>query len=167
VRFTVDGRPLGDPVPVTNGVATSAATSTLGLGSHAVTATYSGTESYVGSSGSLTQVVRLDVRVISPSAGTRFRAGSVVPVAFQLTDSSGRPISHLAAVLLLASGRVSVSAGGAQTLPALPPLYDPFTSRFVLPLPTTRHRTGPVTITITVTYPGAPAQQVTVPITLT
>jgi predicted extracellular nuclease len=166
VRFTVDGAPLGDPVPVINGVATSAATSTLGLGSHSVTATYSGTESYLGSSASLLQVVWLDVRVVSPAAGSRIHGGSVVPVAFQLTDSAGRPISHLAAVLLLACGRVSVSATGAQTLPALPPLYDPFTSRFLLPVPTARHRTGPVTITITVTYPGAPTQQVAVPITL-
>ncbi|HET9143266.1 MAG TPA: ExeM/NucH family extracellular endonuclease [Actinophytocola sp.] len=167
VAFTVDGQPFGSPVAVVNGVATSGPLSTLNLGAHAVTATYSGTESFQGSSGSLTQLVVLGVRVLSPSDGARIRAGSVVPVTFQLTDAAGKPISHLAAVLLVLCGRVSVSAGGAQALPALPPLYDPLTGRFALLWPTARHRTGPVTITITITYPGAPAQQVTVPITLT
>jgi hypothetical protein len=148
-------------------VATSNPISTLGLGSHAVTAAYSGTASYLPSSGSLSQVVRLAVRVVSPSAGARIPSGSVVPIAFQLTDASGNPIPHLAALLLLASGRVKVSASGAQTLPSTITAYDPFTSRFFYLWPTSRRNKGPVTITITITYPGAPTQQVQIPITLT
>jgi predicted extracellular nuclease len=167
VQFTVDGSPLGGPVAVVNGVATSGPVTTLGLGSHAVTAAYSGTASYLASSGSLTQVVRLGVRVVSPAAGSRFKAGSVVPIAFQLTGASGTPIPHLAALLLLASGRVKVSASGAQTLPPTITAYDPFTSRFFLLWPTNRRPSGQVTVTVTITYPGAPAQQVPIPITLT
>ncbi len=167
VQFTVDGSPFGGPVAVVNGVATSNPSSTLGLGSHAVTAAYSGTASFLPSSGSLSQVVRLAVRVVSPSAGARIPSGSLVPIAFQLTDANGNPIPHLAALLLLASGRVKVSASGAQTLPSTITAYDPFSSRFFYLWPTSRRNKGPVTITITITYPGAPTQQVPISITLT
>lgn len=166
VQFTVDGSPLGAPVPVVNGVATSNPVSTLGLGAHPVTAAYSGNASYLPSSGSLSQVVWLAVRVVSPTAGSRIPAGSIVPIAFQLTDANGKPISHLAAILLLASGRVKVSASGAQSFPSTITAYDPTTSRFFLPWPTSRRNKGPVTISITVTYPGAPTQLVPIPITL-
>jgi predicted extracellular nuclease len=167
VQFTVDGQAFGAPVPVANGVATSNATTTLGLGGHSVTASFSGTDSYLPSAGSLTQVVWLGVRVISPAAGSSAKAGSVVPISFQLTDAAGHPIPHLAAILLLASGRVTVSASGAQSLPALIPAYNPIDSTFFLPWPTAKRRTGPVTITIAITYPNAPTQQIAIPITLT
>jgi endonuclease/exonuclease/phosphatase family metal-dependent hydrolase len=167
VQFTVDGHTLGGPVALTGGTATSTPISTLGLGSHAVTATYSGTPSYLPSTGSLTQVVYLGVKVLSPTAGSHPRAGSLVNVSFQLTDAAGTPISHLAAILLLASGRVTISATGAQTLPAVFPLYNPLNSSFLFPWLTTRNRTGAETITIAITYLGAPTQRVTIPITLT
>jgi predicted extracellular nuclease len=167
VQFTVDGRSFGSPVPVVGGTAVSDWVSTLGLGSHAVTAAFSGNDSYLASSGSMSQVVWLAVTAITPKTGSKIPAGSVVPITFQLTDASGRPISHLAALLLLASGRVNVSASGAQSLPSTGALYDPFTSRFFVPWPTVRRAKGQVTITITVTYPGAPTQQVPVVITLT
>lgn len=167
VSFTVDGQALGSPVPVVNGVATSSSVSTLGLGSHAVTASFSGTDSYLPSNASLSQTVWLGVRVLSPTAGSSVKAGSLVPITFQLTDAAGRPIPHLAAILLLVNGRVTVSASGAQSLPALTPVYNPFDSSFLLPWLTAKRRTGAVTISITITYPGAPTQVVAVPITLT
>jgi uncharacterized repeat protein (TIGR01451 family) len=51
VTFTVDGTPLGSPVAVntTTGVATSAAISSLPVGSHQVIATYSGDANYLSS----------------------------------------------------------------------------------------------------------------------
>lgn len=166
VQFTVDGQALGGPVPVVNGVATSDPVSTLSLGTHAVTASYSGNDSYLPSNASLSQVVWLGVRVLSPTAGSTVKAGSVVPIRFQLTDAAGRPIPHLAAVLLLVNGRIKVSASGAQTLAPTTPLYNPFDGSFVLPWPTAKKRPGQVTVTITVTYPNAPTQQVPIPITL-
>jgi hypothetical protein len=42
VQFGVDGAPFGSAATVTNGVATSPPTSTLSVGNHSVTATYSG-----------------------------------------------------------------------------------------------------------------------------
>ena len=49
VQFTVDGNDFGAPVAVTGGSATSAALSTLALGDHSVTATYSGDDVFAGS----------------------------------------------------------------------------------------------------------------------
>ncbi len=51
VQFQVDGVNLGQAVTLVNGVATSIATSTLGAGSHNVTAVYSGDKSYAANSG--------------------------------------------------------------------------------------------------------------------
>ncbi|MFL6140241.1 MAG: ExeM/NucH family extracellular endonuclease [Labedaea sp.] len=167
VQFTVDGKQFGAPVALSAGSATSGPLSALGLGSHQVSVAYSGGPSHLASGATMSQVVWLGVTVVSPTPGARPRSGTIVPIAFQLTDAGGQPISHLAALLLLASGRVTVSATGAQTLPPFPAAYDPFTSRFVLPWPTARRPAGPVTVTVTVTYPGAPTQQVSIPITLT
>ncbi|HEU5469157.1 MAG TPA: ExeM/NucH family extracellular endonuclease [Actinophytocola sp.] len=159
VQFTVDGQPLGAPVPVTNGTATSAQAPTLSLGSHPVTATYSGDPSYLTSTASFTQVIWLAVQLLTPTAGAQIPAGTVVPITFRLTDASGTPIPHLAALALLLSGRVTLSATGAQPLPTAFPLYDPLTHRYVFLWPTAKRRTGPATITVTITYPGAPTQQ--------
>jgi predicted extracellular nuclease len=167
VQFTVGGQPLGGPVTLSGGAATSSPLSTLGLGSHQVAASYSGDGSFVASSGSLTQLVQFGVKVLSPAAGAKIPAGSVVPVTFQLTDAAGHPIPHLTALLMVACGRVNVSASGAQSLPSIPALYDPITSKFLVLWPTAKRTTGPVTITISISYDGAPTQQVTVPITLT
>jgi predicted extracellular nuclease len=166
VQFTVDGKPFGGPVALAGGAATSGPISTLGLGSHQVSASYSGSSSFLASAGSLTQIVQFGVKVVSPTPGSKIPAGSVVPVAFQLTDATGKPIPHLTALLMLACGRVEVSAGGAQSLPSVTPLYDPISSRFFLFWPTAKRRTGPVTIAITVKYDGGLTQRVEVPITL-
>ncbi len=168
VQFAVDGQALGGPVPVVDGVATSPATSTLSLGSHAVTADYSGSASSLPSSGALTQLVRVGVRVLLPTDGARFPARSIVPIVFQLTDVSGRPIADRLALQLFATHRVSVSAGGAQSLAASRPVYDAlFTHAAFYAWKTAKRPTGAVTISISITYPNAPTQVVTIPIVLT
>jgi predicted extracellular nuclease len=168
VQFKIDGQALGAPVVVVNGVATSPSTSTLSLGSHAVTADYSGSESYLPSSGSFTQLVRVGITVLLPTAGARFPARSIVPIAFQLTDATGKPISDIGALQLFAAQRVTVSASGVQSLAASRPLYDPILTHAALFLWRTAPRpTGAVTISISVTYPNAPTQVVMIPIVLT
>jgi hypothetical protein len=167
VSFTVDGAALGSPVPVVNGVATSAAVSTLAVGTHAVSASFSGTASYQPSSGSLSQLVRYGVRVLSPTPGSSVKAGTLVPIRFQLVDAAGHPIPDLTALLLLVNGRIRVSAAGAQSLPSTIPVYNPIDNTFLLPWKTAKRNPGTVTISITISYPNAPAQVVTLPITLT
>jgi len=53
VQFVVDGSNLGGPVSLSGGVATSGSISTLGVGSHTVSANYLGDASFNTSSGSL------------------------------------------------------------------------------------------------------------------
>ena len=140
----------------------------VSLGSHAVTATYSGNGSYQTSTGSLTQLVRVGIKVLSPTAGSRFRTPSIIPIAFQLTDVNGKPIADSLALQLIASNRVTVSASGAQSLAPTRPLYDPFFNHAALyPWKTANRPSGAVTISISVTYPLATTQVVTIPIVLT
>ena len=157
VQFKVDGQALGGPVGVVSGVAASPATSTLSLGSHAVTAAYSGSDSYEPSSGALTQLVRVGIKALLPTAGARFPGRSIIPIVFQLTDAKGKPISDLTALQLVATDRVMISASGAQSLAASRPLYEPFlTNAFVFAWKTAPRPTGAVTISISITYPQAP-----------
>ncbi|WP_027346658.1 ExeM/NucH family extracellular endonuclease [Hamadaea tsunoensis] len=166
VQFAVDGSPVGGPVTLSGGRATSPAVSTLGVGAHTVTATYSGESAFAGSSATTTQIIRYAIKMITPVAGAKFAAGLPVPVAFQLTDAAGKPIPLLDAAALLLTGRVKVSAAGAQTLGSTTPLYEPVSKTFILAWLTSRRPAGAATVSVTVTYPGAPNQVVTVPITL-
>jgi fibronectin type 3 domain-containing protein len=50
VQFLVDGQPLGAPVALTNGTATSQATTTLAVGTHQVTAAFMGNGPFLPSS---------------------------------------------------------------------------------------------------------------------
>ena len=60
-----------------------------------MTAAYSGNGSYQPSSGALTQLVRVGIKVLLPTAGARFPGRSIIPIAFQLTDAKGKPISDV------------------------------------------------------------------------
>jgi hypothetical protein len=136
-----------------------------------VVASYAGSGSFEVSEGSLTQIVQYRIKTVAPASGAQFPAGSIVPVAFQLTDASGAPIPLDESILLTLSGRLTVSASGAQSLQPIPVLYDPISRTFATAWFTLPRwlggRTGPVTITISVAYPNAPTQQATIPITLT
>lgn len=96
VQFEVDGQPLGGPVTLVNGQATSPTTSML-VGSHNVTANYLGNSNYAGSDSAYTQVVtpaQTDIVLTSsqnPSVfgqGVTFRA-EVSPQAPSSGDPTG------------------------------------------------------------------------------
>jgi len=53
IQFKIDGANFGGPVPVSKGIATSAAISTLAVGTHTITAIYSGDTNFATSTGSL------------------------------------------------------------------------------------------------------------------
>ena len=165
VQFAADGRPLGGPVAVTGGTATSAPVTTLTAGGRRITASYSGSPALLASAGTLTQTVRYAVRFVSPAPGATPRAGSVVPIAFQLTDATGTLIPRVEAVLLDLR-RVKVSVSGAQTLAPTIPLVELVSNQFVLLWPTAKRRPGPVTIAVDITFPDAPAQRATTTVTL-
>src|SRR5207253_1113425 len=57
VQFVIDGNNFGNPVVLSGGSATSAATSGLSAASHAIGALYSGDGSFTASTGALNQTV--------------------------------------------------------------------------------------------------------------
>jgi hypothetical protein len=165
VQFTVDGTALGGPVPLAGGTATSSPAPALSTGAHQVGASYSGSAAFLAGDASLTQLVRYAITVLSPANGARAPAGTIVPIRFQVTDANGRPIP-LWESLALTLRPLRVSVSGAQSLRSNPVIYNPFGREFVLPWLTARRPAGPVTVTISITYPDAPTQRVTTTFTL-
>jgi hypothetical protein len=68
VQFTADGKPLGDPVELSGGRASSKPVATLTPGTHEVAAVYSGDAHFLGDSDSLTQTVNLAATSVTLSS---------------------------------------------------------------------------------------------------
>ncbi len=73
VQFTIDGSNFGSPVTVSGGSATSSAISTLSVGTHTITAMYSGDSNYSSSTGTLSdgQVVNKALLTITADDKTK------------------------------------------------------------------------------------------------
>jgi hypothetical protein len=83
------------------------------------------------------------------------RAGSAVPVQFELRDSAGELISDKdAAALIDGSCSVTVSVAGAQELEPTCPAYDPADNRFLVVWATDGQPRGPVVISVAVESGG-------------
>jgi hypothetical protein len=121
VQFRVDGADFGSPVALTNGQATSAALSTLGLGMHSVVAVYGGTADHTASTSST-----VDFRVRVPLLGTSTAAsvspsnavyGQPVTLSATVSTGSGTPTGDV--VFTVGStevGRAGVGTGGNASL---------------------------------------------------
>jgi large repetitive protein len=102
VQFYVDGTTLGSPVNVSSGTAT-ASTAALTVGTHAITATYSGDVTYAGSDGALASD-----QVVNQAATTTALASSANPSVY------GANVTFTATVApSAASGTVQFYADGA------------------------------------------------------
>jgi len=116
VQFSVDGNALGSPVGVSDGQATLSGVSDLSVGSHTVTATYSGDSnsagiSYETSSTSATQQVNQQVKQASTST------------SLQLSPSSayyGEPVSFATSVTANSPGSGTPTGTVTLTVPDLP-----------------------------------------------
>ncbi|MFZ1919691.1 MAG: Ig-like domain-containing protein [Terriglobales bacterium] len=87
VQFNIDGTAFGSPVTLASGSAVSGSISTLAVGTHSVTAVYSGGSNFLGSTGTLSggEIVNL--------------AGSNVSVASSLNPSVyGQPVTFTATI---------------------------------------------------------------------
>jgi hypothetical protein len=100
VQFGADGANVGTPVTLAGGVATSTAISSLAVGVHTVTATYSGDGTYRAATGTLTQAV-------DAAASTVLVASSANP------SVSGQPVHFTATVSAQAPG-AGTPAGQVQ-----------------------------------------------------
>jgi hypothetical protein len=102
VQFSIDGSALGSPVSLSSGKATSGSISTLALGSHTVTASYSGDANFMGSDNTaspLSQVVN------KPSP-------SITITSSKSPSSPGDPVTWTAKVS--ASGSGATPTGSVQ-----------------------------------------------------
>jgi len=77
VQFNVDGIAFGTPVTLSSGSATSTSTSTLAVGTHTVTAAYSGATNYTASTGTLS-----GGEVVNSATAAMVVASSLNPSAF-------------------------------------------------------------------------------------
>jgi hypothetical protein len=98
VQFSVDGEPLGDPVPLSGGTATSP-TAHLGAGTHEVTAGYSGDTNFGGANGTLNQEVGQGATTTAVSSSPNPSVFGQ-PVALSATVSpvgpaTGTPTGHV------------------------------------------------------------------------
>ncbi len=102
VQFLVDGVNAGTPVTL-NGGSASFTTSNLAVGSHTVTAIYSGDNFFLDSSGTLTQQVDYKFSGFLPplSNGLAFAVNRTIPIKLQLSDYNGNAITSLSAVTSL------------------------------------------------------------------
>ncbi|WP_028657011.1 Ig-like domain repeat protein [Nocardioides sp. J54] len=95
VQFRVDGSDFGAAVPLTDGEATSAALSTLGLGDHTVVAVYNGTADHAGStSAAVVFRVREPLKPTSTTSSaspTTAVAGQPVTLGATVTTATGTP----------------------------------------------------------------------------
>lgn len=93
VQFSDGGTPLGDPVPVDGSGVATLTTSTLSVGTHPITATYSGTATLAASDGVLTQVVNKAVTTTALTSSTNpSDVGESVTFTATIT-SAGEPVS--------------------------------------------------------------------------
>ena len=92
VQFQIDGTNFGPPVPIANGSATSAGTSTLTAGTHNVAAVYNGDNQYAGSTGVLIQAVnRAPTTAMLLSSVNPSTYGQAVTLAVTVAGAAGVP----------------------------------------------------------------------------
>jgi hypothetical protein len=131
VQFLVDGADSGTPVPLSGGIA-SFSFSSLPIGSHTISAGYSGDGNFVMSTGTLSQYVDYHFSGFLPPLNSllAFGANRTVPIKFQLTDYSGNFVTSLSAVsslqVLNSQGANVLTNTGSTAL-----RYDPASNQFV------------------------------------
>jgi hypothetical protein len=114
VQFKIDGSNFGSPVTPSGGKATSGSISTIAVGSHAITAVYSGAANFSGSTGTLAQQVAFQIKALYDQSGVN-SSGASVPIKVQLQDAKGTNLSSSKIVLTLSTSALAPSPSpGAQ-----------------------------------------------------
>jgi hypothetical protein len=109
VTFTVNGAPLGNPVMVSGGTATSGTFATLSPGTYQIEATYSGDGHFVGSSGGLDEGAGLDV---TKGATTMALESGPNPAAYRAPVTFTARVTAVAPATGRPSGVVQFWEGG-------------------------------------------------------
>jgi len=136
VQFQIDGADFGSPVELTNGSASSDATSSLTAGEHVITAAYGGNVNFSASTGSGNIVIDKAGQSIS-FGDLADRAYGDTPFAVSATASSGLPVSFSASgdcavstdtVTINKAGSCAITASqdGDENFHPAPPITQPF-----------------------------------------
>jgi hypothetical protein len=153
----------------TSGIASASCdpinTSTPGVHSVSCTAIDNASNS---ATGSITYVVAYRILgFFSPVPGSKWQAGSTVPVKVALANAAGVRISDAAAQALANACTVTFSVAGVQTKQAQCLKYDPLTDQFIFNWKIDKRPLGNATISVSIAYAGTTtttslAEQVTV-----
>ncbi|WP_370240689.1 ExeM/NucH family extracellular endonuclease [Aeromicrobium sp.] len=138
------------------------------VGARRIKAVYSGDAEDNTSTGNADVLVRYDLRVVSPSAGSTAQQGTTLPVVFQLLDADGKPIADAEAAALVnpTACKVTVAFAGAYKASARCATYDAALDRFELS-PKLGAGVGATSMTIRVAaYPKAKPVDTVVPFTV-
>jgi hypothetical protein len=119
VQFQIDGVNVGAPVALSSGSA-SLTTTALPVGSHTITALYSGDGFYLGSNGALSQSVQYKFSGFLPplSQSLAYAVNRTIPIKFQLSDANGKAITSLSAVSSLQIAPIVNGVPGSPFNPA-------------------------------------------------
>jgi hypothetical protein len=118
VQFYDNGAALGTPQNVSGGTA-SITVSTFTIGTHPITATYSGdTLDNKSTSGSLAQVVAYGTTVLG-NPKTTVTGGSTLPLEIEVTNSAGMNLSS--SKLIVTAVGIGPAGSAAPTMPAQSP----------------------------------------------
>ena len=112
VQFRIDGSNFGTPVTLSGGSATSSSISSLSVGSHTVTADYSGDANFATSTGALSGGQTVNKASQTTTVITPAPASAVYNSSFSVaaTASSGLPVA------ITSSGACSGSGSGSATI---------------------------------------------------
>ncbi|HVM46634.1 MAG TPA: Ig-like domain repeat protein, partial [Candidatus Acidoferrum sp.] len=124
VQFQIDGVNLGSPVTLSGGTATSAATSTVTVGTHGVTAIYSGDSTFASSTGTLSggQTVNAfgtaSAYRITDAASAAPGPGVADQLTIRLADQYGNTVTSFSGDKTLTFSGVATNAddGTPQTI---------------------------------------------------
>ncbi len=117
VRFTIDGTPVGTRVTLSGLGTATYTTNALALGSHNVTATYSGNLSYVGSVSSLfTQLVRLLSTTAVTTSRSPFHWATPVTFTARVTPTAATGTVQFTVDGGTTGGPVTLDVTGRATL---------------------------------------------------
>ncbi len=113
VQFEIDGAAFGSPVPLVNGSATSGTIQSLGAGTHAITAIYSGATGFQASTAAnLAQLVNLAPLTVTANPASKVYGGTDPTLAYTVNGLvNGDPASVVSGVSLLTATGAAATAG--------------------------------------------------------
>jgi hypothetical protein len=148
--YSVSGLLNGDPQSVVTGVVcTTTATTTSPGGAYPITCSGGTATNYAPSYQPGTLLIGYNVSISAPLANTVFRPGSIIPVRFQLTASSGQPLPNALAASLGCTVTVTFANTGPVCATYSAKKGQLFQAMIPTPTTLTKGTSYPITVQVT------------------